>query len=64
MFIKNSKDKRKILLNNISVIESFLITERNDKLIINQVSEEIGTFYKNFIYRSCAEKGIKTWKEK
>ncbi len=58
MFIKNSKDKRKILLNNISVIESFLITERNDKLIINQVSEEIGTFYKNFIYRSCAEKGI------
>ena len=46
-------------MNNISVIESFLITERNDKLIINQVSEEIGTFYKNFIYRSCAEKGIK-----
>ena len=54
-----SKDKKKILLNNINVIESFLISEGKDKLIINQVSEEIGTFYKNFIYRFCAKKGIK-----
>ncbi len=46
-------------MNNINVIDNFLISEKEDKLIINQVSEEIGIFYKNLIYEFCTKKKIK-----
>ena len=45
-------------MNNIDVIENFLVFAKTDKLIINQVSEEIGIFYKNVICEFCKKKGI------
>ena len=45
-------------MNNINIIEDFLKSKDEDKLIINQVTEEIGTFYKNVIYSFCEKNSI------
>ena len=45
-------------MSNIDVIENFVVFANTDKLIINQVSEEIGIFYKNVICEFCKKEGI------
>ena len=59
MFNKDHDYKKIFLLNNIVIIDNFLISEGYDKLIINQVSDEIGIFYKNIILCFCEKKRIK-----
>lgn len=58
MFNKNYDDKKVFLLNNIIVIDNFLISAKEDKLIINQVSDEIGIFYRDVIFNFCEKKRI------
>tara|TARA_A100001011_G_scaffold346632_1_gene383174 strand:+ start:1381 stop:2004 length:624 start_codon:yes stop_codon:yes gene_type:complete len=45
-------------LNNIDLIDYFLISENDNHLIINQVSEEICIFYKFIIFELCEKKRI------
>ena len=45
-------------MNSINVIDSFLKSERYNKLIINQASKEICIFYINIIYKFCEQKRI------
>ena len=45
-------------MNNIDLIENFLITGRDNHLIINKVSEEICIFYKYIIFELCEKRTI------
>ncbi len=46
-------------MNNIQAIKKFIAAEKKDSLLINQVSEEIGLFYINFIENESDIKNIK-----
>ena len=46
-------------MDNISLIKEFLKKDNGDKLIINQLSEEVGIFYKGVITYFCEEMKIK-----
>lgn len=46
-------------MNNISLIKEFIKKDNEDKLIINQLSEEVGIFYKGIITYFCEEMKIK-----
>ena len=50
-------------MNNILEIKNFLSDEKEDKMIINQVSDYIGTFYDNLISYYCDKFKIKIFKE-
>ena len=50
-------------MNNISKIKNFLSDEKEDKMIINQVSDHIGTFYDNLITYYCDKFEIRILKE-
>lgn len=50
-------------MNNISKIKNFLSDEKEDKMIINQVSDHIGTFYDNLITYYCDKFKIRILKE-
>ena len=45
-------------MNNIDFIENFLISGKDNHLIINKVSEEICIFYKYIIFELCEKKRI------
>ena len=45
-------------MNNIDFIENFLISRKDNHLIINKVSEEICIFYKYIIFELCEKKRI------
>ena len=46
-------------INNIEKIKQFLLIKKNDALLINQVDEEIGSFYELAIKEISKEIGIK-----
>tara|TARA_B100000989_G_scaffold264373_1_gene216751 strand:+ start:579 stop:1202 length:624 start_codon:yes stop_codon:yes gene_type:complete len=46
-------------MNNINLIEDFLYNKNDGKLIINQVSEEIGVLYKSIIDYFCKKINLK-----
>jgi len=51
-------------MNNIKKIKNFITDDNNSKIIINQVSEQIGTFYNYLINYFCEEFKIRIDKEK
>ena len=50
-------------MNNILKIKNFLSDAKEDKMIINQVSDHIGTFYDNLISYHCDKFEIRIVKE-
>ena len=50
-------------MNNILEIKNFLSDEKEDKMIINQVSDHIGAFYDNLISYYCDKFKIRIFKE-
>ena len=50
-------------MNNILEIKNFLSDEKEDKMIINQVSDHIGAFYDNLISYYCDKFKIRIVKE-
>ena len=46
-------------MNNIELIKKFLNNDRDEKVIIDQVSDEIGVFYENIISHFCKIENIK-----
>ena len=50
-------------MNNILEIKNFLSDEKEDKMIINQVSDHIGIFYDNLISYYCDKFKIRIFKE-
>ena len=50
-------------MNNILEIKNFLSDEKEDKMIINQVSDHIGIFYDNLISYYCDKFKIRIIKE-
>ena len=50
-------------MNNILEIKNFLSDEKEDKMIINQVSDYVGTFYDNLITYYCDKFKIRIVKE-
>ena len=50
-------------MNNILEIKNFLSDEKEDKMIINQVSDHIGTFYDNLISYYCDKFKVRIYKE-
>ncbi len=53
---------KKCALNNISKIRDFIINENESKMIINQVSDNIGLFYTNVITNFCEAEKIRVVK--
>ena len=53
---------KKCALNNISKIRDFIINENESKMIINQVSDNIGLFYTNVITNFCDAEKIRVVK--
>ena len=51
-------------MNNIRQIKNFITDDNDSKMIINQVSEQIGTFYNYLINYFCEECKIRIDKEK
>ena len=51
-------------MNNIRQIKNFITDNNNSKMIINQVSEQIGTFYFNLVNYFCEELDVRIDKEK
>ena len=51
-------------MNNILEIKNFLSDEKEDKMIINQVSDHIGTFYDNLISYYCDKFKLELLKNK
>jgi len=49
-------------MNNISKIKNFIINENESKMIINQVSDNIGLFYNNLITNFCEVEKIRVVK--
>ena len=49
-------------MNNISKIRDFIINENESKMIINQVSDNIGSFYTTVITRFCEDEKIRVVK--
>ncbi|MBK56106.1 MAG: hypothetical protein CMC84_02140 [Flavobacteriaceae bacterium] len=49
-------------MNNISKIKNFIINENESKMIINQVSDNIGLFYNNLITNICEVEKIRVVK--
>ena len=49
-------------MNNISRIKDFIINENESKMIINQVSDNIGLFYNNLITNFCEVEKIRVVK--
>ena len=49
-------------MNNISKIKDFIINENESKMIINQVSDNIGLFYTNVITNFCDAEKIRVVK--
>ena len=49
-------------MNNISRIKDFIINENESKMIINQVSDNIGLFYTNVITNFCEAEKIRVVK--
>ncbi len=49
-------------MNNISKIRDFIINENESKMIINQVSDNIGLFYTNVITNFCEARKIRVVK--
>ena len=49
-------------MNNISKIKDFIINENENKMIINQVSDNIGLFYTNVITYFCEAEKIRVVK--
>ena len=50
-------------MNNILEIKNFLSDEKEDKMIVNQVSDHIGTFYDNLISYYCNKFKVRIYKE-
>ena len=50
-------------MNNILEVKNFLSDEKEDKMIINQVSDHIGTFYDNLISYYCNKFKVRIYKE-
>ena len=46
-------------MNNIEFIKKFLESDKDEKVIIDQVSDEIGTFYENIVCHFCNIENIK-----
>ena len=46
-------------MNNIELIKKFLNNDRDEKVIIDQVSDEIGVFYENIVSHFCKIENIK-----
>ncbi len=46
-------------MNNIDIIKSFIESSEGSKLLVNQVSDEIGLFYINLIENYARDKNIK-----
>ena len=40
-------------MNNIELIKKFLNSDKDEKVIIDHVSDEIGAFYENIFYHFC-----------
>ena len=53
---------KKCAMNNISKIREFIINENESKMIINQVSDNIGLFYTNVISNFCEAEKIRVVK--
>ena len=53
---------KKCAMNNISKIRDFIINENESKMIINQVSDNIGLFYTNVITNFCEAEKIRVVK--
>ena len=53
---------KKCAMNNISKIREFIINENESKMIINQVSDNIGLFYTNVITNFCDAEKIRVVK--
>ena len=53
---------KKFAMNNISKIRDFIINENESKMIINQVSDNIGLFYTNVITNFCEAEKIRVVK--
>ena len=51
-------------MNNVRQIKNFITDDNDSKMIINQVSEQIGTFYNYLINYFCEEFKIRIDKEK
>ena len=51
------------MMNNILKIKNFLSDAKEDKMIINQVSDHIGIFYDNLISYYCDKFKIRIIKE-
>ena len=49
-------------MNNISKIKNFIVSENESKMIINQVSDNIGLFYNNLITNFCEVEKIRVVK--
>ena len=49
--------------NNIEIISDFLSSERDKNLIINQVSDEIGSFYSSVINNIAKDKNLRLVRE-
>ena len=50
-------------INNIEKIKKFIINEKNESLLINQVNDDIGEFYFHVIKNFTEEKGVNLIKE-
>ena len=50
-------------INNIEKIKKFIINEKNESLLINQVNDDIGEFYFHVIKKFTEEKGVNLIKE-
>ena len=53
---------KKFAMNNISKIRDFIINENESKMIINQVSDNIGLFYTSVITNFCKAEKIRVVK--
>ena len=49
-------------INNIEKIKKFIINEKNESLLINQVNDDIGEFYLQVIKNFTEEIGVKLLK--
>ena len=47
------KSYYQFVMNNIELIKKFLNSDKDEKVIIDHVSDEIGTFYENIFYHFC-----------
>ena len=50
-------------INNIEKIKNFIINDKNESLLINQVNDDIGEFYFHVIKNFTEEEGVNLIKE-